>query len=45
MTSSRTKELDATSIYREFDRINDSIERLEKHMSDMKEILDKLVDE
>jgi hypothetical protein len=44
-TSSRTEELDATSIYQEFDRINDSIERLEKHMSDMKEILDKLVDE
>lgn len=43
--SSRTKELDATSIYREFDRINDSIERLEKHMSDMKETLDKLLDE
>jgi hypothetical protein len=45
MTSSRTKELDATSIYQEFDRINDSIERLEKYLSDMKEILDKLVDE
>jgi DNA repair exonuclease SbcCD ATPase subunit len=44
-TSSRTKELDAESIRERFDQMNAKLERLEKHMSDMKEILDKLVDE
>lgn len=45
MKSSRTKELDAESIKERFDQMNANIERLEKHMSDMKEILDKILDE
>ena len=43
--SSRTNELNIESIIEGFDQLNASIERLEKHMNDMKKILDKLIDE